>query len=280
MQIVHDPREMQRLALKLRGEGRRIALVPTMGALHDGHMSLVDEALRRGDFVVVSVFVNPTQFGPNEDFAKYPRTLDADCALCRERGAHCVFAPPSDGMYAADFSTFIEEGLCSKGLCGDFRPGHFRGVTTVVAMLFNIVQPHAAIFGAKDAQQCAVLRKMVSDLFMPVEIVIAPIVREADGLALSSRNRYLPADLRTKAPALHRSLLAAKAVVDAGERDAAKVKATFAGELAKEPAFRLQYFTLTDARTMAPLATIRPGETLAAVAAHLGETRLIDNITL
>ncbi len=271
---------MQRLALKLRGEGRRIAFVPTMGALHEGHMSLVDEAKRRGDFIVVSVFVNPTQFGPTEDFAKYPRTLDADAALCRERGAHCVFAPPSDGMYAADFSTFIEEGLCSKGLCGDHRPGHFRGVTTVVAMLFNIVQPHAAIFGAKDAQQCAVIRKMVSDLFMPVDIVVAPIVREKDGLALSSRNRYLPADLRAKAPSLYKALLAAKAAVDSGERDAALVKSAFERSLAQEPALRLQYFTLTDARTMEPLSKIRPGETLAAVAVNLGETRLIDNITL
>jgi pantoate--beta-alanine ligase len=280
MQIIHDPREMQRAALALRSAGRRIAFVPTMGALHEGHMRLVDEAKRLGDFVVVSVFVNPTQFGPKEDFSKYPRTLDADAALCRERGADCVFAPPSDGMYAPDFSTYVNEELCSQGLCGDFRPGHFRGVATVVTMLFNVVQPHVAIFGAKDGQQCAVIRKMVDDLFMPVEIVVAETVREADGLALSSRNRYLSPELRVKAPALYRALLAAKGAVASGEREAGVVRAAFETALSGEPAFRLQYFTLADARTMAPVATVTPGKTLAVVAAYLGETRLIDNLPL
>lgn len=280
MQIIHDPREMRRTALALRAAGRRIAFVPTMGALHEGHMRLVDEARLRGDFVVVSVFVNPTQFGPQEDFSQYPRTLDADAALCRERGADCVFAPPSDGMYAPDFSTYVNEELCSRGLCGDFRPGHFRGVATVVTMLFNIVQPHAAIFGAKDGQQCAVIRKMVDDLFIPVEIVVVETVREADGLALSSRNRYLTPELRAKAPALYRALLAAKSAVASGERDPGAVRAVFEKNLSGEPAFRLQYFTLSDARTMTPVTRVEPGKTLAAVAAHLGETRLIDNLTL
>jgi pantoate--beta-alanine ligase len=280
MQIIHDPREMQRAALALRAAGRRIAFVPTMGALHEGHMRLVDEAKRRGDFVVVSVFVNPTQFGPKEDFSKYPRTLDADATLCRERGADCVFAPPSDGMYAADFSTYVNEELCSQGLCGDFRPGHFRGVATVVTMLFNIVQPHVAIFGAKDGQQCAVIRKMVDDLFMPVEIIVADTVREVDGLALSSRNRYLSPEMRAKAPALYRALLAAKDAVASGEYDAGAVRAVFERSLLGEPAFRLQYFTLSDSRTMAPVTTVTPGKTLAVVAAYLGETRLIDNLAL
>lgn len=280
MQIIHDPREMQRTALDLRAAGRRIAFVPTMGALHEGHMRLVDEAKRRGDFIVVSVFVNPTQFGPKEDFSKYPRTLDADCVLCRERGAHAVFAPPSDGMYAPDFSTYVNEELCSQGLCGDFRPGHFRGVATVVTMLFNIVQPHVAVFGAKDGQQCAVIRKMADDLFMPVEIVVAETVREADGLALSSRNRYLSPENRAKAPALYRALLAAKSSVASGECDAGAVRTVFEKALKAEPAFRLQYFTLSDARTMAPVTTVTPGKTLAVVAAYLGETRLIDNLPL
>ncbi len=280
MQIIHDPREMQRASLALRVAGRRIAFVPTMGALHEGHMRLVDEAARRGDFIVVSVFVNPTQFGPKEDFSKYPRTLDADAALCRERGAHVVFAPPSDGMYAPDFSTYVSEELCSQGLCGDFRPGHFRGVATVVMMLFNLVQPHVAIFGAKDGQQCAVIRKMVDDLFIPVEIIVADTVRETDGVALSSRNRYLSKENRTKAPALYRALLAAKSAVASGEGDAGALRAIFEQNLSVEPAFRLQYFTLSDSRTMAPVTLVRPGHTLAAAAAYLGETRLIDNLAL
>lgn len=280
MKVVHNPREMQLLALERRAAGKRVALVPTMGALHEGHASLIDDARRRGDFVVVSVFVNPTQFGPKEDFSKYPRTLESDVALCRAHGADCVFAPPSDGMYAPDFSTYVDEGLCSQGLCGDFRPGHFRGVTTVVAMLFNIVQPHVAIFGAKDGQQCAVIRKMVADLFMPVEIVVADTVREPDGLALSSRNRYLSAELRAKAPALYAALSAVRRAVESGELDAESLKALFAAELSRTPEFRLQYFGLTDARTMAPVSAVVPGRTLAAVAAHLGETRLIDNIAL
>ena len=271
---------MQAESLSLRASGRRIAFVPTMGALHEGHMSLVDEARRRGDIVVVSIFVNPTQFGPNEDFSKYPRTLDADAALCRARGVDIVFAPPSDGMYAADFSTFVDEGLCSQGLCGDFRPGHFRGVATVVTMLLNLVQPHVAIFGAKDAQQCAVIRKMVADLFMPVEIVVAETVRESDGLALSSRNKYLSSEDRAVAPALYRALSAAKAAVDAGETEAEPVRRTFETELAKAPAFRLQYLVLADARTMAPVTVVKPGSTLAVTAAYLGGTRLIDNLAL
>lgn len=280
MKIVHEPAAMQTEALKLRAAGRRIAFVPTMGALHAGHMSLVDEARRRGDVVVVSIFVNPTQFGPNEDFSKYPRTLDADAALCAAHGADLVFAPPSDGMYAPDFSTFVDESLCSQGACGDFRPGHFRGVATVVTMLFNLVQPHVAVFGAKDAQQCAVIRKMVADLFMPVEIVVAETVRESDGLALSSRNKYLSPENRVKAPALYRALSVAKALVAAGETDASRLRDAFGAELAQEPGFALQYLVFADAHTLKPLDKIKPGETLAIVAAHLGDTRLIDNLAL
>ena len=280
MLLIHDPSEMQRLALGLRAAGRRISFVPTMGALHAGHASLVDEAGRRGDFTVVSVFVNPAQFGPAEDFSKYPRTLDADAALCRAHGAHCVFTPAAAALYAPDFSTFVNEELCSQGLCGDFRPGHFRGVATVVAMLFNLVQPHVAIFGAKDGQQCAVIRKMVSDLFMPVDIVVAETVREADGLALSSRNRYLSPELRAKAPALWRALLAAKAAVASGVRDPDAIRAGFELSLAGEPDFRLQYFTLADPRTMRPVTDVRPGNALAAAAAYLGVTRLFDNLAL
>lgn len=280
MEIIHDPSGMQRAALRLQAEGRRIAFVPTMGALHEGHMCLVDAAAATGAVVVVSVFVNPTQFGPAEDFSKYPRTLEADAALCRTRGVAIVFAPPSDGMYAPDFSTYVDEGLCSRGLCGDFRPGHFRGVATVVTMLFNIVRPHVAYFGAKDAQQCAVIRKMVSDLFIPVEIVVAPTVRESDGLALSSRNKYLSPELRGKATALYGALSAAKAAVDAGERDSARVRSVFLQTLAGEPLFRLQYFAIVEDWTMRPVDVVTPGRTLAVVAAYLGETRLIDNLGL
>jgi pantoate--beta-alanine ligase len=174
----------------------------------------------------------------------------------------------------------MDEELCSLGLCGDVRPGHFRGVATVVTLLFNLVQPHVALFGAKDAQQCAVLRKVVADLFIPVEIVVVETVREPDGLALSSRNRYLPPELRAKAPALHRALLSARDASAAGERDAAVVRAIVAEALAAEPAFRLQYLAVCDARTLAPVAMVTPGETLVAIAAYLGETRLIDNLRL
>lgn len=271
---------MQRRSAAVRAEGRRIVLVPTMGALHEGHMSLVDEARRHGDFVVVSIFVNPIQFGPGEDLERYPRTLEADCTRCRAHGVDAVFAPASDRFYAADFSTYVDESLCSRGLCGEFRPGHFRGVATVVTMLFNLVAPHTAIFGAKDAQQCGVIRKMVADLYMPVEVIVADTVRESDGLALSSRNRYLPEADRAKAPALYRCLLAAKAAVEAGECDASTISALFARELEREGGFRIQYFTLSDARTMAPVDRIVPGGTLAVVAVYLGDVRLIDNLLI
>ena len=280
MILIHEPAAMQAEALRLRALGRRIAFVPTMGALHEGHLRLVDDAKRRGDVVVVSVFVNPTQFGPKEDFSKYPRTLEADAAGCRARGVDILFAPAPDAMYAKDASTFVDEQLCSQGLCGEFRPGHFRGVATVVTMLFNIVQPHVAIFGAKDAQQCAVIRKMVSDLFMPVEIVIADTVRESDGLALSSRNRYLSAEARAKAPAIHRALIALRDAVAAGEHNPAALKARFTADLAATPGFRLQYIELCDPRTMRPLESVHAGRALALTAAYLEETRLIDNLAL
>lgn len=281
MITLHDPKAMQAHALRCRHENRRIAFVPTMGALHEGHLRLVDEARRRGDVVVVSVFVNPTQFGPKEDFSKYPRTLEADAAACAARGVDVLFAPSAEGMYgAADFSTYVEEGLCSRGLCGEFRPGHFRGVSTVVLMLFNLVQPHVAVFGAKDAQQCAVIRKMVTDLHVPVELVFADTVRESDGLALSSRNRFLAPEARAKAPLLYAALCEARDAVAAGERDAAAIKARYAARLAAEPAFRLQYFELCDPLTMRPVVEVSPGRTLALVAAYLGDTRLIDNLPL
>lgn len=280
MIILHDPQAMQALALSKRGENRRIAFVPTMGALHEGHLRLIDLARERGDFVVVSVFVNPIQFGPKEDFAKYPRTLESDAAACAGRGADVLFAPSAEGMYGEKFSTHVDESLCSRGLCGEFRPGHFRGVTTVVHLLFNIVQPHVAIFGAKDAQQCAVIRKMVADLRLPVAIEVMPTVRETDGLALSSRNRYLPAEARAKAPLLYAALLEVREAARAGERSPTVLKARYVARIGAEPAFRLQYFELCDPETMRPVAEVRPGATLALVAAYLGETRLIDNLGL
>ncbi len=266
--------------MQLRTQGKLIGFVPTMGSLHEGHLRLVDVAKEKADVVVVSIFVNPTQFGPNEDFEKYPREETADVEKCEQRGVDIVFAPDAGEFYATNFSTFVNEELCSRGLCGDFRPGHFRGVATVVLMLFNVVRPDLAVFGKKDAQQVAVLRKMVGDLFVPVTVVEAPIAREEDGLAMSSRNRYLSAEQRKLAPRLHATLQAAVESVRAGERRAKAVQEQVAAALGEGEAFRVQYVGVVDAETMQPVEEIAPGRTLLAVAAFLGATRLIDNVDL
>ncbi len=256
---------------------RNIGFVPTMGALHAGHGSLIERAVRESDCVVVSVFVNPIQFNSSSDFARYPRPLENDLRFCEQAGAHVVFAPEVADMYPQPQKTFVEvEGVTEK-LCGEFRPGHFRGVATVVAKLLNIVRPDRAYFGEKDAQQLAVIRRMVRDLNMPVEIVEVPTVREPDGLALSSRNVHLSPAERGAAPVLYRSLRAAAAMIAAGAHDPEAVKARARELLAAEPLVRLEYLEIVDPGEMQPVARIQAPVRIA-IAAWLGSTRLIDNI--
>jgi pantoate--beta-alanine ligase len=254
-----------------------VLLVPTMGALHAGHAALIDAARAhagRHGTVVVSIFVNPTQFGPNEDLSKYPRTMEADLEICAAHGADAVFAPSADEMYPPGDSTFVDETELSRGLCGAQRPGHFRGVCTVVAKLFNIIRPHAAIFGEKDYQQLAIIRRMVRDLFFDLEIIGHPTVREADGLAMSSRNRYLDAAERKRAVAFPAALSAAAKESDPAQI-VAKAKALITAGTGAEP----QYVGLVDAETLAPVTVLdRPAVLAAAV--KIGETRLIDNVRL
>jgi len=263
----------------LRFGGRRLGLVPTMGALHEGHLSLLRAARAQCDVVSASIFVNPTQFGPNEDLAKYPRPFERDCELLRAEGVDLLFAPSVAEMYPAGAVTFVNvEGL-SERLDGRSRPGHFRGVATVVSKLFHIVEPEVAFFGQKDAAQVAVIRAMVRDLLLPVEIVACPIVREADGLALSSRNIYLSTEQRRKALVLVRSLRRLSEVYEAGERSAEKLIAAAKGEFSREDGVRLDFLEIVDAGTLEPVEVAVPGA-LVAVAAYLGTTRLIDNIVL
>jgi len=259
--------------------GKRLGLVPTMGALHEGHLSLVRAAKSQSDVVAVSIFVNPLQFGPTEDFAKYPRTLDRDVALLQQLGVDLVFVPSVAEMYPPGAKTHVEVSDLSGRLDGGSRPGHFRGVTTVVCKLLETVRPDRAFFGQKDASQVAVLRTMVRDLDMDVEIVVCPIVREADGLAMSSRNAYLNGAQRQQALVLSRSLQQVKSAVGAGERDAEKLAAIGTGTITAEPGVRLDYFAIVDPNTLEPQRDVSRGA-LVAVAAWVGPTRLIDNILL
>jgi pantoate--beta-alanine ligase len=260
-------------------DGQRLGLVPTMGALHEGHLSLVRESKSQCDLTAVSIFVNPLQFGPREDFAKYPRTLESDAALLRELGVDLLFVPSVSEMYPTGAKTSVEVGELSGRLDGGSRPGHFRGVTTVVCKLFEIVRPDRAFFGQKDAAQAAVLRKMVRDLDMDVEIVVCPIVREPDGLAMSSRNAYLNREQRQQALVLSRSLQQVRSAVDAGERSAQKLAEIGIQAIASEPVAKLDYFAIVNADTLEPVGTVSRG-TLVAVAAWVGTTRLIDNMLL
>lgn len=271
--------EVRSAVSAVRAAGKRIGFVPTMGALHAGHAELVRVAKRHSDFVVVSVFVNPTQFGPNEDFAKYPRTLDDDRCISAEAGGDLVFAPTAAEMYPTNAVTFVEVSGLDQVLCGPRRPGHFRGVATVVLKLFNIVLPDVAVFGAKDAQQSIILRKMVADLNVPVEMVIAPTVRELDGLAMSSRNRYLSATERAEAPKIYQALRNIEARAAAGETDVALLESALLAAVSAIPGARVDYANILDAENLAPMGRLaRPA--LAAVAVFLGTTRLIDNVTL
>ena len=283
MRITNTIAETRAAARQLRAEGGSVGLVPTMGALHEGHLSLVRAARAQCDAVVVSIFVNPTQFGPNEDFAKYPRTWDADCALLESEGVDLIFAPDASEMYpeidGAGASTFVEVEGVSDRLDGVSRPGHFRGVSTVVAKLFHIVAPNKAFFGQKDAAQVAVLRRMVRDLNFDLEMVVCPTVREGDGLALSSRNRYLSMEERIQALALSRALRRIAERVDQGVVEASALIGEARAVFAEEPAVRVDYCSIVDPNTLEDVADVRSGA-LAAVAAWVGMTRLIDNAVI
>jgi pantoate--beta-alanine ligase len=280
MQIITSVLEMQTLAHELRSKGQIIGLVPTMGALHDGHLSLVRLAAERADKVVVSVFVNPAQFAPSEDFNKYPRELEADVAKCESAGADYVFAPPPDEVYPKGYSTYITEERIAKPLEGISRPTHFRGVTTVVAKLFNMCRPDLAVFGQKDAQQVAVIQKMVTDLNFTIDIVIAPTLREPDGLAMSSRNRYLTATQRAEALSISRALFKARDMVAAGERRSDRLVAEATHILGQQRRIRVIYVSLVDRYTMEPMKEAEPGRALVTIAVWVDEVRLIDNIVL
>ena len=278
MNIITTPREMQTWSRQCHAAGERIACVPTMGYLHEGHLTLVRRARAAADRVVLTLFVNPTQFGPGEDFAVYPRNPARDQALCEAEGVDVLFMPAAADMYAPDASVAVVEEALSRRLCGASRPGHFRGVCTVVAKLFNCVQPDAAVFGQKDAQQVLVIRRMVRDLDFPVEIVVAPIVREADGLAMSSRNvRLAPAERRA-ALGLSRALALARDAFAGGERDSAALRQRLACELTAS-GLRTDYVEIVDTRTLEPAPQLAPG-VLVALAAFAGQTRLIDNCVL
>jgi len=279
---------MQRLALGWRAGGARVGLVPTMGCLHDGHLSLVRRARRAvggGGKVVVSIYVNPTQFGPTEDFSRYPRDLSRDCQLCRQEGVDVVFAPSDEQMYprqaGAGFSTFVVEQDLARGMEGVSRPTHFRGVTTVVAKLLNIVQPESAVFGAKDWQQAAIVKRMVRDLNFPLKIIVAPILREPDGLAMSSRNKYLTGGLRQQALVLRRSIQAAQGELRQSRKPirAAALKQKLKRMIEQTPAARLDYVEFFEPNTLVPLKLVQRGAHIA-LAVFIGKTRLIDNAAL
>lgn len=279
MKIARTIQEARDFCRDQRLNRARLGLVPTMGALHEGHLTLVRAARAKADIVVVSIFVNPTQFGPNEDFAKYPRSFERDCELLEREGVDLIFAPSTDEMYPAEDATWVEVQRLSERLCGKSRPGHFRGVATVVSKLFHIIEPDVAFFGQKDAAQVAIIRRMVRDLNLPVTIEVCPIVREADGLAMSSRNAYLSPAERKSALVLYRSLQRAKTLLDAGERHSDKLISAAKQEFAGEPSVRLDYFEIVNPDTLESQHLIA-NRMLVAVAAFVGTTRLIDNILL
>ena len=278
MQIIKTVEELRPIIQEWRSQGLSVGLVPTMGYLHAGHKSLIVKAVSENDRVVVSDFVNPTQFGANEDLSTYPRDLERDAAVCQEAGASLVFHPEPEEMYAPDSCTFVDMDSLTKGLCGKSRPTHFRGVCSVVCKLFHIVTPDRAYFGQKDAQQLAVIRRMVRDLNFGISIVGCPIVREADGLAMSSRNAYLGEEERKAALILHSSLALGEKMLEEGERDARKVREAILGRLNTEPLARVDYVELVDAESLEPVEKAEK-PILAAIAVYIGQTRLIDNFT-
>jgi pantoate--beta-alanine ligase len=273
---IESVREYVRLA---RDQHKTIGLVPTMGALHIGHISLIQAAARSCDYVVVSIFVNPTQFGPNEDLDKYPRPFGQDCAICQEHGTDLVFAPDPEEMYGTGGLTWVNVETLTEHLCGQFRATHFRGVTTVCTKLFNIVQPDTSFFGQKDAQQAIIIRRMVADLSIPVKVEVRPTVREPDGLAVSSRNQYLTATQRQQASRLYQGLKAAEGMVHQGQCKATEAEAVIREVLQPEPGLEIQYIGIVDPVTLNPVEGVTK-RVLVAVAVKLGSVRLIDNIVI
>lgn len=276
MQVVSTVKEVRDIVAGWRKEGKTVGFVPTMGYLHEGHGSLISKAVEQNDKAVVSIFVNPMQFGPTEDLESYPRDLEKDSKFCESLGADLIFHPEPEEMYAPDFCTWVDMDVLSKTLCGKSRPIHFRGVCTVVSKLFHIVTPDRAYFGQKDAQQLAIIRRMVRDLNMDIEIVGCPIVREEDGLAKSSRNTYLNEEERKAALILSQSIFLGQKMVQEGETDAAKIKAAMVEKIQSEPLARIDYVEIVDGLSMQPVDTVQ-SPTLAAIAVYIGKTRLIDN---
>jgi len=277
MQVIKTIREIREAVYTARQAGKTVALVPTMGALHEGHGHLIERARRESETVVVSIFVNPLQFGPGEDYGRYPRTLDSDLDFCQSLDVDLIFCPDPPELYPQGQKTFVEVDEIPRELCGRSRPGHFRGVATVVLKLLNIVQPDRAYFGEKDAQQLRVIEQMTADLNVPVEIVAVPTVREPDGLAISSRNRYLSPDQRQSATVLYRALNAAHQALCAGERESVKVLAASQAVLDQHPIVRKEYLEVVDAGSMSPVTTVN-GPVRIAGAVWIEKTRLIDNL--
>jgi pantoate--beta-alanine ligase len=279
MQVIQDLQEMQNLALEWQGRGQSIVLVPTMGFFHQGHLSLMEYGRTRGDHLVVSIFVNPTQFGPQEDLDRYPRNFLQDCDLARDVDVDLIFSPAADQMYPDGYQTFVTVTEVTQGLCGASRPGHFRGVATVVLKLFNLVRPQVAVFGEKDYQQLVTLQRLVMDLNLPVEVVGRPLVREADGLALSSRNVYLSPEERVSALKLSQAMFTAREMAEKGERSRQNLLSALQPIFAGDANITLEYLVLVDDQTLEKIAGINDRARLA-VAARVGSTRLIDNILL
>ncbi|WP_437191245.1 pantoate--beta-alanine ligase [Planctomicrobium sp. SH527] len=279
MEVTSDISEVRRLVRAARQRGCQIGCVPTMGALHSGHISLVHECRKRVEYSIVTIFVNPTQFAPHEDLSRYPRPIEADLAACEAAGVDCVFTPNIDSLYPDNFNTWVTVDGISSMLEGEFRPGHFRGVTTVVAKLFNIVQPDVACFGSKDFQQQSVIRKMVADLDMPIEIVVCKTIREPDGLAMSSRNVYLSAEERQTALALSRSLRLAESLLKSGSVDVREAETQMRRELESTPGVDVQYAVIRDPATLQELQA-KQAEMVGLIAAFVGKTRLIDHLTI
>lgn len=276
MQIINNIKEIRKQVKDWKNDGLSVALVPTMGYLHEGHESLIKKASEDNDKVIVSIFVNPMQFGINEDLSTYPRGVNRDSSICEKNGASLIFNPSVEEMYTDGFSTFVDLSNLTFGLCGKSRPTHFRGVCTVVSKLFNIVNPDKAYFGQKDAQQLSIIKQMVTDLNFDIEIVSCPIVREADGLAKSSRNTYLSKEERQASTIINKSLKKAKALIESGERDSKNIIDFIKNEISTEPLAKIDYVSIVDNNTIKNIKTIEDGS-LIAVAVFIGNTRLIDN---
>jgi pantoate--beta-alanine ligase len=279
MEVIATVKEMQRRSEQLRQEGRAIAFVPTMGYLHEGHLALMREGKDRGDALIISIFVNPTQFGPEEDYERYPRDMQQDLKLAQKVGVDIVFTPSAHEMYPDGFQTYVEVERVTQNLCGISRPGHFRGVTTVVAKLFNIVKPHLALFGQKDYQQLVTIKRMVEDLNMDIEVIGIPTVRERDGLAMSSRNTYLSPKKRKEAARLYRALRKGEDLFRQGEKNTASILTTVRGIIEEAKPTAIDYIKICDAHTLEDIEEIK-GEAIIALAVQIGKTRLIDNLIL